>query len=317
MLLSLLVACGTEEGPNPDREPPPPAVFRFERTGGVENPGTGATALAEGPGAWIWRDGGFERIEGEGTVVERLDVALPAGQLLDRDAARWLVASDGAVAVLDAGGLPLSSHPEAGTVLAGRLTVSGSAWLVDRGDACELVEVDATGAPASVAAPCDLDGDLDAWKGGDEVRVAVDPVTGRTFAVEPGGTTIAVAEGNTVLDPVQIVRPARDLTARGGHLVVLSDAQVMMQVDIASGRTIAELELHQPRDIERIRLSDDGLGILLDSAEGLVFYRLDPEGRGYLLPGTPSWGSQPGSSGGSGNPPGGGRAREQGDTRPG
>lgn len=301
ILISALAACSGEPGEPFTREPAPTPLARFERLGTVADTAGGLVALDGGPGGWLGRNGGIERIDAvDGATLERIELEDPAEpRLLDHDGDRWLLAVDGGARLVDEGGGTVADHPVDGVLRAGRIGAGRTVYTVDHDGVCNHLAIEDDGtAQASLAADCMLGGDIEAWTGEQGPRIASD--AGRAFALTPGQREVEVWQDGALADVFQVERTAMDLTARAGTLIVLSDDQVMTQLDPESGRALAEREVHRPEGVDRIRLSQDGTGIVLDGPEGAVFFALDMDARGFLLPDHPDFGTVPGTPGGNG-----------------
>lgn len=306
-----MVACTPDDGVSTPFTPRPEDNLgtRFERLAQVADPGDGVVPLDMGPGAWVAREGAIEEVGADGVSGTHVDVSAvgSAPVLLDRSGERFLLAAHDALDAVGPAGQPMASWSVEGEVLAARLTDTGVAAVVREGEVCSLVTAGSDGDPVGTDAPCDLGGDVDAWPG-EGVRVAADG--GRTFALDGDTAEVMVYEGGALATSFGLDRVVVDVAARAGQLLVLSDDQVMIQLDPETGRALAEWKVFRPQGLDTLQLAADGLGVVLSGGGSVVFFRFDPSATGYLLPDNPNYGSppnQPGPGGlsGGGAPPSG------------
>lgn len=317
-----LIGCANDQT-DPDGAVPtdPYDGLRFERVRRIDNPGLGVVPTPLGLEAWLARQGAIDRIvASDGGVAQSIPVD-GVIHLLDGDGDTWLVQRDADLVVLDPAGGVVDSWPMEGEALTGRLTGTGPVVVVDEGGDCLRVELTEAGRMSEDIASCDVSGDLETVADFGEVpsnisnglRVATDPETGRTYTLEPSQRVVDVYEGGALVDSFELSRIAIEIGARNGMLVALSDEQVLADIDPETGRAIAEVRVFSPDDLEHMRLTGDGGGVVLDGPGGVVFYRVNPDGHPWVLPDNPNWGQPPDNSGGGGTP--GGRSDDEGGDR--
>lgn len=293
-----MVACTPDDGVSTPYTPGPEDNLgtRFERLAQVPDPGDGVVPLDMGPGAWVAREGAIEEVGADGVAGTHVDVSAvgSAPTLFDRSGERFLLAAHDTLDAVGPGGQATSSWTVEGEVLAGRLTAQGVAAVVRAVEGCSLLTAATDGDPVATDAPCELTGDVDAWPG-EGVRVAADG--GRTFALEADADEVTVFEGGALATSFGLDRVVVDVAARAGQLLVLSDDQVMMQLDPETGRTLAEWKVFRPQGLDTLQLAADGLGVVLSGGGSVVFFGFDPSAPGYLLPDNPNYGTPPNQPG--------------------
>jgi hypothetical protein len=307
-MLAALVACSP---PADDVAAEPwsgPDGLRFERLARVVNPGLGVVAARDG-GAWLARDGVLAWVDAvDGAVVETVHVdgrTVDGLMLLDADADGWWVALDAhQVAWVDRSGAIVDALDLPGPIRTGGLSVEG-AWVTwDAPDgACDALLLSDPGASTDAigAVRCDAERPVHS----DASRAAIDD--GALFALEPGTDVLDRIDRTTgQTKSLMLDRPAIDVAARGGQVVVLSEDGIMAHVAPDTGETLAEWHVHRPASIGSIALTAQADTIVLASDEAVVFFALDPEAPGFpLVEGGGNAGSTPGG-GASGSVSGGG-----------
>ncbi len=315
LLLSFGCTAPDDDLPAPVVDAYTPDALRFERLARIDNPGNGVVAASHG-GAWVARDGVLDRIDAsDASVVDTVwvDGESQSGLvLLDGDAAGFLVAlGPDEVAIIDRDGAVVDVFDVPEVVRSGGLTPDG-AWVVyGDGAGCTGLMLSEGQLQALGTVGCDSDRDSNRPVATGESHVALATDGEVRFALEPGSdelVRLVGPDGATTDDAVfGLDRPAIDVAAQEGQVLVLSEDGVLTHLDPETGEVLAEWHVHRPVSIESIALTRAADTIVLASEDVVVFFALDPTAPGYpLVPGGGSPGQTPGGGGSGAGPTGGG-----------